>query len=144
MKKIISVLCLLLIILSVSFAQEDKQAAREKINARRIAFITEQLNLSIAEAQAFWPVYNAYKKEERTIRKRSRKPIKLNQMTDAEIDQYLENKLAAEEATIVLKRDFVTQLKAVLPIQKVAKLFHSERKFKEWMLTQIRKDKRKQ
>ena len=141
MKKIIAILCLLLIVLSVSFAQEEKQAARERINARRIAFITEQLNLSTAEAQAFWPVYNAYKKEERIIRKKNRKYVKIDQMTDAEIEQYLESKLAAEEATIVLKRDFVTQIKAVLPIQKVAKLFHSERKFKEWMFTQIRKNK---
>ncbi len=35
--------------------------ARERIEAQRIAFITDQLHLTPDEAARFWPIYNEYK-----------------------------------------------------------------------------------
>ena len=142
MKKIIAILCLFLLFLTVSFAQDTKEAAIERINARRVAFITEQLALSASEAQVFWPVYNAYKKETRAIRKQVKKHGRIENMTDTAIEQHLEDKLAAEAASLQLKRELMTELKGLLPIKKVAKLFQAERNFKEWMFKQIRKKAR--
>ena len=63
MKKIISVLCALALVSAAAFAQKvekkgDKEQWREKARAEQVALITEELNLTEAEAQAFWPVYN--------------------------------------------------------------------------------------
>jgi hypothetical protein len=41
----------------------DRKAEIEKI---KIAYITKKLNLSVEEAQQFWPVYNNYEAEIRT------------------------------------------------------------------------------
>jgi hypothetical protein len=44
-------------------AQDDGGKRGEKIQALKIAFITQKLGLSAEEAQRFWPVYNQYQSE---------------------------------------------------------------------------------
>ena len=61
-----NVLILAFIFSSVAgFAQNNEQAtekarqnAKAKLDAARIALITERLNLTPDQAQAFWPLYN--------------------------------------------------------------------------------------
>jgi len=45
----------------------DLQQLRAAIQRDKRAFIAEKLNLTDAEARKFWPVYDAYQKEHRTI-----------------------------------------------------------------------------
>jgi hypothetical protein len=47
---------------SISFAnaQNGNGQRQEKIQALKIAFITQKLKLTPAEAEKFWPVYNQY------------------------------------------------------------------------------------
>ena len=67
MKKIISVLCALVLVSVVALAQnngkKDPEKWREKVRAEQVAMITSELDLSEAEAQAFWPVYNEVQKQ---------------------------------------------------------------------------------
>ena len=70
MKKIISVLCALALVSAVAFAQKpenkgNKEQWRERARAEQVALITEELNLTEAEAQAFWPVYNEVQAQRR-------------------------------------------------------------------------------
>lgn len=139
MKKIAGIICLLLIVVSFTFAQgnKDKNAIREKIKLRKIGFITERLSLSIAEAQAFWPLYNDYHTEIKVIKKTNRKPnSSIAEMTDTEVEQLIDNRLEVEATMLSMKRDYINQLKSILPVKKIAKLPTIERKFKEWMLQQ--------
>jgi len=64
--RIIEVL-LLVAISTVAVAQP--QNAREKIEAAKIALITERLNLTPEQAQKFWPVYNEYSKKQQELRR---------------------------------------------------------------------------
>ena len=69
MKKIISVFCALALMGSVAaFAQEKgnkKEDWREKVRSEQVALITSELDLTEAEAQAFWPVYNEVQAQRR-------------------------------------------------------------------------------
>ncbi|MEO8822860.1 MAG: hypothetical protein ABI366_04735 [Ginsengibacter sp.] len=47
----------------ISFVQAQKGNGREKIRALKVAFISQKLNLTPAEAEKFWPVYNQYENE---------------------------------------------------------------------------------
>ena len=81
MKKIISVLCALALVGAVAFAQKpekkgDKEQWREKVRAEQVALITEELNLTEAEAQAFWPVYNEVQAQRREAFKASIEAMK--------------------------------------------------------------------
>ena len=119
-------------------AQGDKEQIKDRIKAKRIAFITDKLNLSSQEAQVFWPLYNGFKEQERALKKDARPNKKIAEMTDQEVEQLLEDRLDKEEELIATKREFLTEAKQVLPIKKLARLPHVERKFKEMMLQHSR------
>ena len=71
MKKIL-LYTILLFIYSKNFAQDSKQTEIEMqdksknahtIDALKVAYITKELNLTLEEAQKFWPVYNEFTSE---------------------------------------------------------------------------------
>jgi len=49
-------------------AQPEHKEIEERLESRRVAYITQELNLSVEEAQAFWPIYNAHRKEVKKLR----------------------------------------------------------------------------
>jgi len=139
MKKLGIIISLIVLTISFSFAQEEKERIREKIKARKIAFITDKVALTSKEAQVFWPIYNEYKAAEKSIRKTRKKLGPLSKMTDTEIEQAVDSRMEKEIQLAQLKKDFITEVKGVLPIKKVAKLIRAEQKYKEWMLEQVKK-----
>ena len=60
MKKVMILWMMSLVVLSVSAQKPNREAKMEQMKAEKISFITQQLSLTTAEAQAFWPVYNEY------------------------------------------------------------------------------------
>ncbi len=143
MKKII-----LIAICFVSFtvmAQKDK---REQIKALKIAFITEQLNLSEKESQAFWPVYNAFEQEKNNIRFKEmraiRKEIKenLDTMTDVEANALIERLNKAENSMHNLRMELPKKLSNIIPAKKIIKLKVAEEDFKKKMLNELKKRKK--
>lgn len=140
MKKVISVIAIAMLVSVVAFAQNDKSKKkggnpdwREKVRAEQVAHITNDLNLSEAEAQKFWPVYNDVQAKRRDVYKASFKALKaLKERMDAgedvsgELDKYLNSKKDIEE----FDRNAVKEYKRVLPVEKVAKLILSEENFR--------------
>lgn len=117
---------------SICFSQEKIQHNEHK-EAQRVAFYTKKLDLSSAEAEKFWPVYRAMKKEMSVLRK-ERKPKrqgKIAEMSDPEIETLLDEMLLYKQKELDLKKKYHTQYKDVLPIGKVAKLYHAEEQFKK-------------
>ena len=63
MKKIISVLCALVVLSMGAFAQGPQgprrggdNGWRERVRAEKVAFLTEEIDLTESEAQVFWPI----------------------------------------------------------------------------------------
>ena len=70
MKNITSIIWMLIITLTgmttnSAFSQIDQGRGnlQERIDAQRVAFITEKVNLTPEEAQVFWPLYNRYRNQ---------------------------------------------------------------------------------
>lgn len=53
----------------------QQESKHEKLEALKIAFITEKLSLTTKEAQNFWPVYNEYSQKIEKIRKAKRSDL---------------------------------------------------------------------
>ncbi len=130
------------LITSLGFSQGNKKQMQEKIEARKVSFMTNRLELSPEEAQQFWPVYNEYQAKRKAIKKEYGEKSNLNLLTDDEVSDYIDKQLEKEEKSIALKKEYVVKLKEVLPIRKVAMLPRLENRFKEWMLSQIKQRKR--
>ena len=72
MKKVFSVLCALMVLSIGAFAQGPQgprrgadNGWRERVRAEKVAFLTEEIDLTESEAQVFWPIYNEIQKAQR-------------------------------------------------------------------------------
>lgn len=138
MKKIISVFIALALVSAMAYAQKpekkgDKEQWREKARAEQVALITEELNLTEAEAQSFWPVYNEVQQQRREAfkvaadaMKALKKAAENGEKTTDLLDAYLK----AKEVCYNVDVEAVKRYKKVLSDEKIAKLLLAEEKFR--------------
>jgi hypothetical protein len=145
MKKIKCLLLFLFIALTLNtWAQETESSGlKDKIEARRVSFITQRLDLSPAESQVFWPTYNQYRKELEAVRKSKKEIIDagIKNMTDAEISKMLEDGLAAEQKELDIKRKYYNEFKKAISARKIAKLYKAEKEFIKIVLDEFYNNK---
>ena len=150
MKNIVIIFALMLATAHIALAQGEKNnRMQERIEAFRVAFITEKLGLTPDEAQKFWPIYNQYRDAQKKIREATAPKKRIEDMTDVEAEQFVTANLDAEQRELALKKESIQKLKGNLPPRKIATLQRAEREFKEEILRkakemrQQRKENRK-
>ncbi len=136
MKKLVLSTLLLALFATISYAQP--QDREERIKAMRVAFITDQLQLTPEESQNFWPVYNEYQAEQKKLRQQYRPTKNMEAVTEEEAAEIIEASFELEEKELLLKRNYVDRLKNVVPLRKIVKLRQVERNFKQQLLTEIK------
>lgn len=142
MKKLIFIFMALFITGMLS-AQPGNGDKREKIEAMRVAFLTNKLNLSSKEAQNFWPVFNEYQDKLEALRTTKRKEMKvfkdrLDQLNDAEAAGFIDAEMNFRQKELELQKTYFARFKQVLPLTKVALLLRAEDEFKRELLKQIK------
>ena len=150
MKNIIAFLCLSLF-LSGSLFSQQKRESREKIKALKIAFLTEQLNLSPKEAQQFWPIYNTYDNKQNSLRYKSRQEMKkvieakgsIENISEQEAQKMIELKLETDKKIYELQSEFVSKVKKVLSHKKIIQLQIAEMEFGRNLMKKYRRKKEK-
>jgi hypothetical protein len=100
---------------------------KEKIEALRVAFITQRLSLTPAEAEKFWPVFNAFKAELEVLRK----TYKVDDPNEA---NYVDKKLEFEQKKLDLQKKYRPQFEAIIGPQRMALLLSAEEEFKKKLL----------
>jgi Spy/CpxP family protein refolding chaperone len=153
MKKYIFLLITLFITSLTSFAQDGPLRERfkqkkEQVKSLKVAFITNELNLTPDEAAKFWPLYNAFEDKQQEIRKQKMKAF-MDRKDDNSIDKLSEKEAATmlsqmestEEELYQLKKKFIANLKGVLPATKILKLKKAEEEFSKKLLQQYRDKK---
>lgn len=146
MKKILLVCGVMMCLVAGVYAQEETPEKRdERIDALKIAFITERLELTSKEASGFWPVYNEFEAEMKKLRKKNHDAVKAYKAktnpTEQESEKFLNDQLAAKQQEVDLIRKYIPEFKKVLPADKVAKLMMIEHDFKKRLLQRL-KDKK--
>lgn len=122
-----------------AYSQNPNQ---ERLNAYRIAFFTNRLKLTPAEAEKFWPVYNEFQAKKLEIQQeRVKLNMKFNQegatMTNEQLivlgDKLIE--LEAAEKELILKLH--QTLKGVLPPAKIIRLYQVENQYRQQLLKEL-------
>ena len=152
MKKILAFgICLFAAVLLFAQPQggrpDDGQRKKEweRIQSEKIAFITQELDLSPEEAQRFWPVYNQCWKETLAAHKEMRDAFgefrgrKTDELSEAELEKKLNAYIEASAASNQMLAKWYPKFKEVLPIRKVAKLYQAEEAFQQRMINNLRK-----
>jgi hypothetical protein len=107
----------------------------EKIKALKIAFLTSRLSLSTEEAQAFWPIYNAYQDAKMEVHRAQMNlaktlTTKFDVLTEAEMNKMLDEHITLKQKESNLEIENLQKLRTILPIKKIALLQKAERDFK--------------
>jgi hypothetical protein len=149
MKKniLISIMFLMPALMLIAQQGPGPEGKREKIKALKVAYITEQLQLTPEEAQRFWPVYNEFDQKRHALEiEIAGQPVDkrpdIALMTDAEVDQFIQEKFNREEQVLDLKREYYVKFKEVLPVKKVFRLWEAEIGFKRLLLERLQEDQR--
>jgi hypothetical protein len=149
MKKIF-LLAVLLAFSSVTFAQQkdkDHKSRWEKYRAEKVAFLTSNLELSPAEAQKFWPVYNQLEKERWEAQKFRREMEEKVQEAEESMSDNNIKRLTREFAGSLQKEanllvDYNEKFLEILPPGKVLRLYKAENEFRMHMIKKFRDRKK--
>jgi hypothetical protein len=144
MKKILLGITLLMFISVINYAQPGRkqmgQRAEEKIEAFKIAFFTEKLQLTPDESKVFWPLFNQYENERESLRdKYDLEGKRLELLSDKEVEGAILKHIEMEEQLAKLRRDYVHRFMEILPVRKVALLQRIDTEFKRTLLQEIKK-----
>lgn len=125
------------------FSQDDRDALRERVEAQRIAFITQKLELSPEESEKFWPVYNQFKKTEREMRKSIRPTKPLADLSDDEARELIANQLTLDAEMVEVKRNFMDDVLEILPPRRALRLSMIEAEFNRGVLERLQEVRQK-
>lgn len=138
-------IAILFFLLAASLQAQDGK--HEKIKALKTAYITEQLALTAAEAEKFWPVYNKYDEKFHELRKKEKMEIykKLNEslenLSEAEANELIEKNLSIETEEVALLKQRTAELRGVISPLKIITLKKVEYSFKKELLDRYRNNK---
>ena len=141
-----------------SYSQKGNKIDKNRVRSHKIAFITDQLNLTTEEAEVFWPIYNAheklmlqYRRDEinamKSINKNQNKPF----LSQKNFDNINENEATKiynlvtdiRNKTHQEKQSFFTKVATVLSYKKILKLQVAEREFRKELFRKLKQSRRK-
>lgn len=147
MKKLFLISILTIFAVTVLIAQERRGPSPEmfeKIKAEKISFFTSKLDLTPAEAQAFWPVYNEFEKKrfdiQRQIHQFERMPDeKITSLSEAEIEKMTDNYIGSFEKEALLLKEYNKQFLKILPKKKVLMMYRTENEFRSHLIREYKR-----
>ena len=153
MKKVISVLCALAVLSAGAFAQGPQgpqgprrggdNGWRERVRAEKVAFLTQEIDLTESEAQVFWPIYNQIQKEQRdnfeAVRKAYEAMAKGVQdgKSGKEMEKLVKAYIDAQEQNSGFETKYLNKLMKALPADKVARYYLAEEKFRHQQIGRL-------
>jgi len=111
----------------------NMQFVVEKVRADKKLFIAGNMQLTEAEAKAFWPVYEEYQDELFLLRARTLKLINdygsaYKEMTNDTAKNLLDEYMAIEAVDLKLRQTYLPKFRKVLPDAKVVRYYQIENK----------------
>ncbi len=136
------ILISLLVFSVIPLALSQGRGHRDRIEAQRIAFFTEKINLTPGEAENFWPVYNDFNSKKETLNREQRfltinLSKNIDSMSEEEVKSSMEAFVEFKEKEHNLFAEYHEKFLKVLPPAKVMKVYIAELQFKQYLLKQI-------
>ncbi len=132
---------------AITVAAQDKladnmQIVLEKTRADKKLFVAENMQLTEAEAKAFWPVYEQYQDELFLLRARTAKLIKdyadgYEKMTNDTAKKLLDELMIMEGLGPKLRQAYLPKFRKALPEVKVVRYYQIENKIYAVLLYEL-------
>jgi ferritin len=109
------------------------EVTRSVVGAERKMIISKNLDLTEAESEAFWPIYNEY---EQAIRKVNDKRVALirefaagfDTVDDKQAEDLMKDYLSYQEEHVKTRRSYVKKFRKVLPARKTFRFYQIDGK----------------
>jgi len=114
-------------------ASTNMEILREKIQADKKLVVAANMDLTDAEAKAFWPIYQEYQTKLAKINQRIGKLIgdyagNYQSMTNEIAKKLMTESMAVEKERVALKEALMPKFQKALPAIKVARYYQIENK----------------
>ncbi|MCR9251126.1 MAG: Spy/CpxP family protein refolding chaperone [bacterium] len=136
MKKLV-----LIAVLFIGFSWVVEAQTNPKVEAARIALITERLNLTPEQAEKFWPLYNEYTNKRRGIQqnmKQALKGIDRNNVSDEEAKKIVQLQLDRKQQELNLEKQYSERILNVISSKQMVSLRKAEQDFREIIKARIK------
>lgn len=143
MKKSILVLFSALMLSAVALAQPNQERSRDRdrIQAARVAYMTEKMSLSSKQAEVFWPLFNDYHAELRRLRSNYRMQSR-NQNTETaseeELQKIIMDGLKMKEMELTLEKGFTQKALEIISVKQFWQMQEAEEEFRRMMIRRLR------
>jgi hypothetical protein len=115
----------------------DMEIFRQKIKADKKLLVSQNMQLTEAEAKLFWPVYDSYQKDLQQLNDRLGKLIatyadayKKGPISNEIAKKLMEESLAIDEAEGKMRRDYAGKLEKAVQSMKAARYLQIESKIR--------------
>ena len=134
----LKVVIFFLFLLATGFAVA--QGGNTKVEALRVAFISKRLELSTAEAEKFWPVYNEYTDKMQAIKRNLRQAYKRKPepLTEKDAEELYKLDLQSQQAEADTYRQYSEKLKAIIGVKRMVVLRVAEEDFRKELIKTIK------
>jgi Spy/CpxP family protein refolding chaperone len=113
--------------------KDTLEVSRQAVESQRRVLVAGAIPLTDAEADAFWPLYDAYEKERRPLDERANKLVAdflagSASLTDAQAKAMVEEALQIEEGKLRVRRGYLGRMLKAIPPRKVARFYQIDNK----------------
>jgi hypothetical protein len=124
---------------------DNMQILLEKIRADKKLLVAANMELTDAEAKAFWPVYENYQNELFLLRSRTARFIKdyseaYKDMKNEKAKALLDEAMTIESLGLKLRQAYLPKFRNVLPEKKVARYYQIENKIQATLNYELAKE----
>lgn len=116
-------------------AGRDMQILRDKVKTEKKAVVAANMQLTDAEAKAFWPIYDAYQKGLDAMNARLVNTIvsyadayKSGSITDQTARKLLQESIAIDDEETRLRKQYAAKLMAAIPAAKAVRFMQIDNK----------------
>ena len=116
------------------------------MKAEKIAFLTDAMDLTPAEAEKFWPIYNRSEAERRDSFRKMMEAYRALEngiksgKDEKEIANLMDRYLKAQKAGDDIDEKYVDEYRKILSNKKIAKLFIGEENFRRLQIHKLNKN----
>jgi len=114
-------------------AKDALEVSRQAVENQRRILVAGALPLTDAEADAFWPLFDAYEKERRPLDERANQLVVdflagSASLTDAQAKAMVEKALEIDEAQLRVRRTYLGRMAKAIPARKLARFYQIDNK----------------
>lgn len=151
MEKITKLFLIISMALAFTWSAQGQEKGKkndwqDRIKAEKIAYLTDAMDLTSAEAEKFWPVYNRAEAETRACWKLVMEAYRALEASiesgkdDKEIKDLLDKYLDAREKGDGIERKYTTEYRKILSNDKIARLYIGEENFRRQQIHKLNRN----